>query len=188
MTSLILYDFETTGLKPETHDPIQVAAVALDPRTLVERGRYSATMRPARPENAEAKALAIHGLTLDYLATQADPADTSRDFAAWVLSISHDRPIPCAYNLPFDAGFMHEWCPWLRKVWSYRSLDVMALAIAHLWLPGLVPDVKLGTVVDHLGIEGHQAHDAMGDVLASAEVLRRLTASRQMAMPLEVPA
>jgi DNA polymerase-3 subunit epsilon len=176
--TIILYDFETTGLDPAQHDPIQIAAVALDGATLTEQGRYSATMRPLRPENATQKAMETHGLTLDYLATQDSPHDTSRAFASWVFGVSLDRPIPCAYNLPFDERFMAAWCPALARFWSYRKLDVMALAIAHLWLPGKIPDVKLGTVTAHLGIP-HQAHDALGDVLASAEVLRMLTGVRQ---------
>lgn len=175
MPTLILFDFETTGLKPEINDPIQIAAVALDAATLEARGEFSATMRPARPENADAKALAIHGLTLEHLATQADPKETARHFAKWVVTMDPGRPIPCAYNLPFDEAFMRSWCHMLGGNWSYRKLDVMQLAMAHLWLPGKVPDVKLGTVVEYLGIKNHKAHDALGDVLASADVLRHLT-------------
>ena len=172
--TIILYDFETTGLDPALHDPVQVAAVALEPRTLTPLGHWSATMRPARPENASAKALEIHGLTLEHLATQADPVACAREFAGWAKGFGWPL-IPCGYNLPFDASFMDPWCPWLRRDWSYKTLDVMQLAIAHLWLPGKVADTKLTTVAAHLGIEDHQAHDAMGDVLATAEVLRRLT-------------
>lgn len=62
------------------------------------------------------------------------------------------------------------------------TLDVLQLA---LWtLPGL-PDYKLGTVCEHLGIPLPGAHDALADVRATAEVARLLQQRRRIAAECE---
>ena len=191
MQALIVFDFETTGLNatklnPTTgamephHEAIQVAAVALELRTLKQIGAFAASMRPLRPELATQQALNVHGWSLDFLREQAHPGEVSKVFRSWVNQWR--RPIACGYNLDFDMGFLAEWCPGID--WNNRRLDVMHLVMAHFFIPGLTKDTKLVTVSKHLDIP-HNAHDALGDVMVTAEVLR--IASKAMHAKKEEP-
>lgn len=179
--TMIIYDFETTGVTPFVqedgrwrlhHEPIQLAAIAVNTRTLTIQGEYCTFIRPIRPHLADPGALKIHGYTLDMLADKPHPKDVAAEFVAWLNQFY--RAMPCGYNLDFDQKFMRML---IGKTydWNYQSIDVLDLARAHLLLPGKTKDAKLPTVAAHLGITDHHAHDALGDVRATLSVLQHLT-------------
>jgi DNA polymerase III subunit epsilon len=166
---IVCLDTETTGLDPAKHDIIQLAAVALDAATLVQLDSFGMFIRPARPENADPKALAVNGLSLAWLVEHGqDQAAVAEAFDKWVGQWR--RPIPMGYCLPFDLGFLDRLCP---ISWGRPALDVHALAWSKLKRTGLIPDAKLLTVATFLGIS-FQAHDAAEDVQATVRVYREL--------------
>lgn len=95
----IVLDTETTGLNPRSGDRIiEVGCVELVNRQLTGNN-FHRYLNPER--DSEEGALAVHGLTTEFLADKpkfADIADALRDYVAGAEIIIH--------NAPFDVGFL----------------------------------------------------------------------------------
>jgi DNA polymerase-3 subunit epsilon len=95
----IVLDTETTGLNPRSGDRIiEVGCVELVNRQLTGNNFHS-YCNPER--DSEEGALAVHGLTTEFLADKpkfAEIADALRDYVAGAEIIIH--------NAPFDVGFL----------------------------------------------------------------------------------
>ena len=95
----IVLDTETTGLNPRSGDRIiEIGCVELVNRQLT-RNNFHAYLNPER--DSEEGALAVHGLTTEFLADKpkfAEIVDTLRDYVAGAEIIIH--------NAPFDVGFL----------------------------------------------------------------------------------
>ena len=201
MPALIYFDYETGGLDPlDGAEPIELAALALDADTLAEVGRFPARlMRVARPENLDAKALEVNGKTAEQVMAGEDPAAVHEEFARWAADFipAEDRakerrfrrrPLLAGHNVKFDIAFLK---------WAFRRYvaggmktydetfdyhDVCTFNIAYfkkvLVEKTVARDGKplkgaLVPLASYYGIP-HRAHEAMGDVEAGAELLRRL--------------
>ncbi|MDR2187427.1 MAG: DNA polymerase III subunit epsilon [Azonexus sp.] len=96
----IVLDTETTGLDPrQGHRIIEIAGLEMANRRLTGRHLHK-YINPER--EIEAGALAVHGITLDFLADKpkfADIADEFLDFINGAELIIH--------NAPFDLGFLN---------------------------------------------------------------------------------
>lgn len=170
----LLFDFETTGLKPGYHEPIQVAAVLLDP-DLVEVAAFESLIRPLRPEVASPEAMDTHKKPMETLLAAPHPAEV---FTRLVEMAAHaGGPVVLSgYNVPFDAGFL-EAC---EEAYGFRlprvdkALDVLPIARAFYKAGARASGFKLGQVAERLGVSADGAHDALADVRMTAEVLRRI--------------
>src|SRR6476646_168348 len=95
----IVLDTETTGLNPRSGDRIiEIGCVELVNRQLTGNNFHS-YLNPER--DSEEGALAVHGLTTEFLADKpkfAEIADALRDYVAGAEIIIH--------NAPFDVGFL----------------------------------------------------------------------------------
>lgn len=176
MAGFLVLDFETTGLQAERHEPCQVAALLLD-EALGELDAFESLMRPLRPELADPEALAVQGRTLAQLADAPNPAEVFAELARFAAR-SEAAPIFAGHNSEFDLRFLEE----AERRFGVRvarregkPFDTCLLARLHLQAEGHVADAKLETVAAHYGVS-FQAHDAMGDVRATAEVMRRFAA------------
>jgi len=58
---LVFVDVETTGLDPERHELLELAAVRVDPHTLEPIDHASVRVRPTRLADADPKALEVNG-------------------------------------------------------------------------------------------------------------------------------
>lgn len=95
----IVLDTETTGLElSDGHRIIEIACVELLHRRPTGRNwhRY---FRPGR--EVDPGALAVHGITNEFLATQASFADVAEEFLAFV-----DGAELVIHNAEFDVGFL----------------------------------------------------------------------------------
>jgi DNA polymerase-3 subunit epsilon len=169
-SAVIILDTETTGLDPTFNEIVQLAAIAVEPGTMRILDKFEVNIKPRYPERYTSRALQVTGLTLDYLnTTGVMDLHAAETFKEWQQKFY--RPVMCAYNLKFDEGFIKTFCPGLE--WANHQMDVMHVAMGLLWLPGRIKSYKLEVVAGHLGYE-FQAHNAMADVLATFEILRRL--------------
>ena len=95
----IVLDTETTGLNPRSGDRIiEIGCVELVNRQLTGNN-FHAYLNPER--DSEEGALAVHGLTTEFLADKpkfAEVADMLRDYVAGAEIVIH--------NAPFDVGFL----------------------------------------------------------------------------------
>ncbi len=95
----VVLDTETTGLEvKDGHRIIEIGGVELVGRRLTER-RLHRYVNPGR--EIEAGALAVHGLTDDFLADKPRFADVVDELLAYV----HDAEV-IIHNAPFDLSFL----------------------------------------------------------------------------------
>ncbi len=96
----IVLDTETTGLNPRTGDRvIEIGCVELENRMLTGNN-YHCYINPER--DSEEGALAVHGLTTDFLSDKPK-------FAEIAASLQHyiDGAEVIIHNAPFDLGFLN---------------------------------------------------------------------------------
>ena len=96
----IVLDTETTGLNPRTGDRvIEVGCVELHNRILTGNN-FHAYINPDR--DSEEGALAVHGLTTEFLRDKPRFADIAHDLRAYIQGAE-----VIIHNAPFDLGFLN---------------------------------------------------------------------------------
>lgn len=169
---------------------LQIAAVALT-RSLVELESFEAKIQTDVPRGAE-----IRHRRFNHTQWQADakhPKVVAYEFGRFLgrhgtmeIAGTARRRIAVAqlvaHNAEFDGLFLRDWFERLGLFLpaSYRVYCTLQRA---MWLfheqNGMAPpaDFKLGTLCRHFGIvlPAHEAHDALADVRATAELYRRMT-------------
>ena len=159
----IVLDTETTGFDPDTGDRIvEIGAVEL--MNYLPTGRhFHVYINPERDMPAEA--LAVHGLTSEFLADKPKFAEISRDFIDFV---GQARLV--IHNAPFDMKFLN---------WELRRAGHAALPMAREKFPGA--PVSLDALCRRWGIDnsGRTLHGALLDSELLAEVYLELIGGRQ---------
>jgi DNA polymerase-3 subunit epsilon len=187
MNPVVYFDLETGGLEV-THPIIQIGAVAVRGGQPIDR--YEAKLQ-FLPGYCSPEALAKNGWDEEVWCREAKPAlDVAREFAAWL------SPYKClpkvskagkAYKVAQLAGYNAAVfdAPRIQRLYQqlgiflpadYKVLDVMQLV---LWYCELYPNHgmdshKLGNVCAHFGIPLDNAHDALADTLATAQLAELL--------------
>lgn len=179
---LIVVDTETTGLNPEEHWVLEVAAINV-------RTREELHFVPALPvgalDDADGKAMAINKyFERGVYAHRRDVADSVSSWNQLWDWLSGNTL--AGSNPSFDAAMLNRSAQWCLKSdhrcpgefapspWHHRLADLAAyaggaLGILPTKLPGL-QDVAARLKVD-LGV----AHSALDDARATAECFRKLT-------------
>jgi DNA polymerase-3 subunit epsilon len=125
MRQLVL-DTETTGLEPgDGHRIIEIGCVELIDRRLT-RGHFHQYLRPDR--SVESGAVAVHGLSDEFLADQPRFAEIAEGFLDYI-----DGAQLIIHNAAFDLGFLnHELRLWREDAPSVESqcevIDTLTLA------------------------------------------------------------
>lgn len=175
--SIVFFDLETSGLDPERHEIIQIAAIAVQRGDFRELERYE-TYVAFDLDKADAAALEVNGYKPELWAGAPSQAQACTEFGAFLrghadLQMTSKAGKPyrvcqvAGYNVGFDCGFLGatfrrqgEFCP----ADLYRGLDVMQLALWQIQ-NGSVPDYRLGTVAAWvLGTAPQGLHDARADI------------------------
>lgn len=183
MSRKVLYfDVETTGLDCRANDIIQLAGlVEIDGEVKEE---FDINMQPLNWESIQQEALAVHGITVDKLKTYMQTKNAYGKFVGILSKYCDkfdkaDKFYVAGYNVNFDLDFLGQFFvkqndPYLGSWINWRKLD--PLPILHILdFKGklLLPDYKLETVANHMGIE-IKAHDALSDVRATRQILQTL--------------
>ena len=156
----IVFDFETTGLSPDSGDrAIEIGAVRLQSGVVVDK--FQALMNPgiAIPAFIEE----YTGIHNSMLADARDAARVMRDFAAF----AGDQNL-VAHNASFDRRFL---TAELDRVGVQLSGEVACSMLAARRLFQDAPDHKLGTLVRHLALPNEGAfHRALADAEMTAHL------------------
>ena len=163
--SLVCVDVETTGLSPDKG--ARVCEIALL-RSEGERevARFESLVHPQQPIPPEV--IAVHGIT-DAMVAEAPV------FAALLPDISEllQGAVVVGHNVHFDLRFLrHEWHVAGEELPERVAIDTLSLARTYF-------DFSrngLGAIAAALGINHTAAHRAMGDVLATWNVLQHFVA------------
>lgn len=199
MKKLVFFDLETGGLNwwPEkmgrtyVRAPIiQIAAIAVDcedgfkPVDSMEiKLRFSVA-------EANAEALRVNGYTPERWADAIEPGLGLNGFRNFLkkhatseqMSLA-GRPYKVAelagHNIAqFDIQFLRAWFKetneFLPAAWHHLDTMTLAVALAKAGRIDTPANYKLGTLCEMFGIVHEHAHDALGDVKATAELARRL--------------
>ncbi len=190
----IFYDFETGSVNPYTCQPIQIAAVAIHPRSLkIDEDNifetyikhYSSDDECSKHnvEPLQAGALAKNKINVLDLETAPRINIVLDNLSKWLKNYSNgDRPVRIGYNNHcFDDIILDRYCEqygyWQKarqesKLFYRRSLDLMEL----LWMWTENTDIDGASFDDMrtwLGLSREGAHKAGKDVMDGAMVFVR---------------
>lgn len=151
----VVLDFETTGLRPANDQIIQVGAVKYINHKKV--GMINQLVNPLR--EISPRITSLTGITNESVNKQP----TINTVIHELLEFIGDLPI-VAHNASFDMGFLYA-LEDLAEIPRYAVIDTLKLARKVIQ----TPNHKLTTLAQFLELE-HNAHDALGDCLATAQI------------------
>ena len=162
--SFVIFDLETTGLRPEDgHEILEIGAEKLVEREVVDR--FHVFVKPERPIPEESTK--IHGITEEMVATEG--RDLREALPAFLKFI--EGSILVGHNVAFDLGFLFAAC---RKIGvpepRNQSLDTCEISRKQL----IIPSYSLERVAQYFGIINPQAHRAQADVEVTRKVFLKL--------------
>ena len=152
-------DVETSGFAPPVGEIVEIAVVHVDPGGEVT-GFWDSLMRPRGGVGASW----LHGVTEGMVAG----APRFGEVAAELHELLAGRVV-VAHNLAFDGRFLVEEFGGAGLSVPEINEGVCTLRLAQAFLPG--PPHKLVNCCEHVGIDLTDAHSALGDALATAELL-----------------
>lgn len=159
-------DCETTGLHVEAGDRlVAIGAVRVDGAVVRADDTFDALVNPGRRIPAESTG--FHGITDEMVADAGTPGEVIVQFAAYAA-----ESVLVAHHTGFDLGF-------LRPVAESAGVDLESLTLDTMLLSAVLdpdPEARHGLdfVCQRFGVEVFGRHTALGDALATAEVLVRM--------------
>ena len=159
---IVVVDFETTGLNPRKNRIMEIGAVRIRNGQVVEE--YSRFVNPQEPIPEEV--VKLTGIT-DAMVADAGTADTE---IPKLLEFIGDAAF-AAHNAKFDSAFLREECARLGIELHMPVLDT--LEFSRRMYPSLKSH-RLGAVCKSLGISLKNAHRAVHDARATAQMLNRM--------------
>ena len=162
----VVFDTETTGLDTEKDSVVQLSAVRIVNGKLQSQEVFDRLVHPGRP--IPARSTDIHGVTDEMVKDAPGLIAVAQDFAAFC-----GDAVLVAHNAPFDMAFLHA-----QARNGGPSFEAPALCTARL-SQHLSPSLS-GHTLDDLAerydvvLPPEARHTALGDALATAEVLLKM--------------
>lgn len=161
-TDFVVFDVETTGLKPSTERIIEIGAVKIEGGKVTEH--FQRFVNPGKPIPHEITELtSIRDEDVADAPYMATVLEEFLDFAGDAVLVAH--------NAPFDMSFLTAEAERLDKTVNFAYLDTLQLSME------LLPDLKrhkLNVLCDHFGIKQISHHRADDDARVTALVLLKL--------------
>lgn len=184
MSKILYLDTETSGVDPEKNAIIQIAGIIEVDGEWVDR--FKLYIAPFDGAIIEDEALIVSGLTKDVIYKGGpEIAVVRRLESIWKRYVNrfdkNDKFTIAGFNVQFDVDFLKAMflrCghKFLFSYLSHRMIDPYPVA-RFLKETGIIdiPKCNLETVCSYFGVELTQAHDAMSDVNATLELIRKMT-------------
>jgi DNA polymerase III epsilon subunit-like protein len=180
----LVIDTETTGTNVLKHGLIQLAALAVDKNFKI-LNTFNQDIKP--PENTEITqiSLDITGFSLERINNGLDYDQTAQKFTTFIKENFTKKPVVIAQFYPFDYSFMQQLLQnYDLNLLDRNFLDTKSLAnIINIVSENQTDKIpfeitslsKEGGLKDVLNVGKETiAHDALGDCLATLEVLKKL--------------
>ena len=202
--NFIVFDFETTSQYPDTTQPVQIAAVAVNRElNIIPNSEFQSLIQPIFDEKECEKAgvdplqdgaVAVHGKTEEILKTAMSLKSVWSNFTDYVNEYNFKKtpwyaPIAVGHNIRgFDMPIVHRIC--CEEPWGYgpkdkhgrrqslfnpiNIVDTMDMMFSCFENNKEVNSLSNDNLVrGYMGYSKGQAHDAMSDVMMSAELFCR---------------
>lgn len=177
----IVLDTETTGMEPaDGHRLVEVGCVELNNHIATGR-TYHIYLNPER--EVEAEAVAVHGLTNEFLKDKPTFAEVFDEF----LEFIGDAPL-VIHNAAFDMKFLNAELKAVGHAGLPARRAVDTLAMARQKFPG--SPASLDALCRRFNIDnsGRELHGALLDAQLLAEVYLELRGGRQQGLDLAASA
>ena len=161
---LVVFDFETTGLNSINDKIIEIGAVKVVDGKLTETFECFINPQMHIPE----KSSRIHGILDKDVIDSFTIDQVLGDFYKFCYG-----SVLIAYNIDFDYKFLN--CAGRKNNYNFDNEKLDALKLARVGLKGKVRNFKLVTVAEYLNISLKNAHRAVHDAIATAEVFIKLS-------------
>jgi DNA polymerase-3 subunit epsilon len=161
--TFVIFDSETTGLDPQKDDVVQLGAVRVVNGKVVASEVFDTLVNPGRaipPGSTK-----VHRISDEMVADAPEFSTVCRAFHTFV-----GDAVLVAHNAPFDMAFLHRQAEASGVRFDNPVLDTVHLsAIVY----GGSAEHTLDAISERLGFEiaSDHRHTALGDALATAEVL-----------------
>jgi DNA polymerase III epsilon subunit-like protein len=195
----IIFDFETGSRNPHRTQPTQIAAIALDGRTLQMKGQFNSEIKPifddekaiaAGFDPIQDEALKITKKTREQLELAPSLKSVWNKFTKFVDQYNWKgepffNPIPVGFNiLGFDMHIINRLCrdfgPWdkereQQKLFSrVYKIDIMDNIFAWTESDPSVKSISMDSLRERMGLSLDNAHDALQDVKDEANIFIKL--------------
>ncbi|MGI8599978.1 MAG: 3'-5' exonuclease [Chitinophagaceae bacterium] len=164
---LIVFDTETTGIKTDEDDIIQVAAIEIVNGEI--KREFEVYIKNNKPLAESEK---IHNISKEYLDIHGKSPEIA--LQAFIDFVGSDVTL-IAHNLPFDIDIL------ASNLTKYLAIDINVISNKHidtLELSKLIhPNLnsyKLENLIEYLKIVGVNSHNALDDVKATASLIDKL--------------
>jgi len=191
LAKYLVVDTETTGLQVHENGLIQLAALALD-ENLEIMAQFIQDVCPPDGIVINQESLDITGFTIERIKSGCSYREVVEKFMIFVNKHFKEMPIAVGQFYPFDYSFLNSIffqtrpeVGFNKELFGNDFIDTKSLAntlnlkasLSRKNLPFPITSLsKTGGLKDSLGIDQNtfQAHDALGDCLATREVLIQL--------------
>jgi DNA polymerase III subunit epsilon len=185
MSKILYLDSETGGLNHVLNPMLNLACIIeIDGEVKDERLFLS---KGFPDQHIDPKALEVNGLKISDILKYPSPEQMHSDFTDWLgLHVDKfdrsDKYFIGGYKVDFDMKFVKELFKrvgdeYLGSWINGRKINPLPILEWLYWRGDLkLPDLKLATVCNYFNIELVQAHDAMADIRATRELIRKVDA------------
>ena len=176
---IVCVDTETSGLSPEVHQVLEIAAVLTDPETLEELECLELKVKLRKNSQVSAKAMAVNGIDpfSPEWSSQAIDGGSAIEALNKMLARAH---VILGHNVAFDLRFLASEAQAFGAAWAPpRSVCTKELASALLAKTGKTPSAKLADVCTYFGIPNSGAHRALADVRRTLQAYKHLSKLEQ---------
>lgn len=195
----IIFDFESGSRNPHKTQPTQLAAIALDGRTLQMKGQFNSEIKPifddakaiaAGFDPIQDEALKITKKTREQLELAPSLKAVWTKFTKFVDQYNWKgeaffNPIPVGFNIiGFDMHIINRLCrefgPWdkereQQKLFSrVYKIDIMDSVFAWTESDPSVRSISMDSLRERMGLSFDNAHDALQDVKDEANIFIKL--------------
>ena len=160
---VVVFDVETTGLEATRCEILEIGAVKISKGKITET--FETLIKPTGEIPEEI--IKLTGITPELVANSPSIKQVMPDFYKFCYGCTI-----MAYNIDFDYKFISIWGQKQGYVFDNKQIDVLYLARA--FVPGL-KNFKLATVCKKLDVSLENAHRAVHDAMATAEVVIKLS-------------